>query len=206
MHVLGKIVSIAMLGCCSLSAWAADPWCSPGGSSALSFEWVSTDKAEPSKGNVIIKDASGKIVQVLRDVTNRHANSELLDTYRDFNNDGCPDLVVSVDMAAIGNESVEAFLYDPKTRQFAFNEALSGLGGLDLDPKDKNCVGSYWKGGAEDMYYARHCWKGDKLVMQSEYNVSPRYNTEGEFQCFLHVTTTYRDGKKRTNTKCTKKF
>lgn len=204
--MLWKRLSVAMLCCWAMSAWAADPWCSSGGTSALTFVWVPKDKAAPSIGSVRIKDASGKIVQVLDNVTNEYGNSESLRSDRDFNHDGCPDLVVTADMAAIGNESVQAFLYDPRTKRFSLHAALSGLGGLDLDPENKHCVTSTWKGGAEDLYWAQHCWNKGKLIIQREYDVSPRYNTEGEFQCYLHVTTDYRGGKKRERTDCTKKF
>lgn len=196
---------MAILCCWSLPAWAADPWCSPGGASALRFEWLPKDTSNPSIGSVRIKDASGKTVQMLNNVTNDYGNSESLRN-RDFNNDGCPDLVVTADMAAIGNESVEAFLYDPRKKRFELNKALSGLGGLDLDPDDKNCVTSSWKGGAQDIYWAQHCWNKGKLVIQREYDVSPMYNTEGEFQCYQHITTDYRSGKKRERTDCTKEF
>lgn len=64
----------------------------------------------------------------------------------------------------------------------------------------------YWKGGAEDMHSERHCWSKGKLVLKSEYEVSPLYNGEGEFQCYQHVETAYRGGKKHTRTSCTKEF
>lgn len=195
-----------MLCCWTMSACAADPWCSAGAQPALSFEWLPKDKAEPSLGSVRIRDANGRIVQVLENVENYREDSASLGTGTDFNNDGCPDLVVTSSMAAIGNESVTAFLYNPRTRRFELSEALSAVGGLQLDSRDRNCVTGDWKGGAQDVYSQRLCWSKGKLVLESEYDVSPRYNKEGEFQCFLHTETVYRGGKKRERTKCTKEF
>ena len=196
-------VSIAMLCCWPLFSWAADPWCS---SRALQLEWLPNNQAEPSVGSVQIKNPSGKIVQVLGSLENYGENSESLRTSRDFNNDGCADLVVTSSVAAIGNESIKAFLYNPRTRRFDVSQALSGIGGLDIDPRDKNCVTGSWKGGAMDFYSARHCWRKGKLVMKSEHSVSPLYNDQGELQCYQNVITDYRGGKKRKRTSCTKEF
>ncbi|MBD8530533.1 hypothetical protein IFT83_11155 [Massilia sp. CFBP 13647] len=198
--------AVAMLCCCSLSAWAAAPWCSPRGKPAFTFQWVARDKADPALGSVRIKDAAGKTVQVLADVENYYADSKSFDTGTDFNNDGCADLVVTTSVAGIGNESLAVFLYNPRTKRFEANEALSNIGGLELDPKDRNCVTGGWKGGAEDMYSSRHCWKQGQLVMISEYKVSPLYGPEGEFTCYEHVETEYRGGEKREKKSCTKEF
>lgn len=129
-------LSLAILCCWTLSAWAADPWCSPRGTAAYTFEWLPKDKAEPSVGSVRVKDASGKIVQVLGNLENFHGSSESLGAGRDFNNDSCPDLLVTHSVAAIGNESVQAFLYNSKAKRFELSEALSDIGGLDLDPEE----------------------------------------------------------------------
>lgn len=57
--------SLTLLCCCAAHAWAGDAWCRAGGTPALAFEWVPKDKAEPSVGSVRVKDAYGKVVQVL---------------------------------------------------------------------------------------------------------------------------------------------
>lgn len=206
MIVMWAKCAIAMLCCSSLSAWAADPWCSPRGKPAFTFEWLAKGKANPDLGSVRIRDAAGKTVQVLADVENYYRDSESFGTGTDFNNDGCADLTVTSSVAGIGNRSSTVFLYNPRTRRFEANEALSTIGGLALDPKDKNCVNGDWKGGAEDMYASRHCWKAGKLVLMSEYQVSPLYGPEGEFACYEHVETEYRGGKKREKKSCTKEF
>jgi hypothetical protein len=200
-------LAIALLCCWAASAFAADPWCRPGGASALRFEWIPASKAEPRVGSVRIKDESGKTVQVLDAVENHYGGSELpLGRRDDFNNDGCPDLAVTNSIAGIGNESLTVFLYDPRAKRFEENEALSGIGGLNVDPHDRNCVNGEWKGGAEDVYTSRHCWRRGKLVPIKEYSVSPLYNRKGELACYEHVETTYRGGRKRTRTRCTQKF
>lgn len=201
-----RAAAMAMLCCCALPAMAADPWCSARATPALTFEWQSANKAEPTVGRVLVKDASGKTVQVLDKLENYYGSSESLRSEADFNNDGCRDLVVTNSVAGIGNESKSVFLYQPATRRFVLNEALSEIGGLELDRDDKNCVTSFWKGGAADMYFARHCWNKGKLLIQRESEVSPRYKEDGEVQCYEHVETEYRGGRKRTRTDCTKEF
>jgi hypothetical protein len=69
-------LTIALLCCWAASVSAADPWCRPGGASALRFEWVPANKAEPKIGSVRIKDVSGKTVQVLDAVENYYGGSE----------------------------------------------------------------------------------------------------------------------------------
>lgn len=201
-----RLVSMALLCCCPLSAWAAAPACGPEARDGFTFEWVPKDPSDPTVGSVRIKAASGQVVQVLDGLNNYWHDSDGLRTGRDYNNDGCPDLVVTDSMAAIGNESVAAFLYDPATGRFAYSEPLSVIGGLDLDPRDRNCVTGSWKGGAEDVFTDKHCWIKGKLVLKEEYSVSPLYNAEGEFQCYEHVRTVYRDGRKRIRRDCTRKF
>lgn len=201
-----RAAALAMLCCCALPAMAADPWCSARDKPALTFVWQPANKAEPSVGRVLVKDASGKTVQVLDKLENYFASSESLRSGTDFNNDGCRDLVVTNSVAGIGNESSSVFLYQPTTKRFVLSEALSEIGGLELDRDDKNCVTSFWKGGAADMYFARHCWNNGKLLIQRESQVSPRYKEDGEVQCYEHVETTYRGGKKRTKTDCTQEF
>ena len=189
-----------------MSVWAADPWCNARDSRAYQFDWLPKHKPEESIGSVLIKDASGKIVQVLDNVENYHRSRESLDTSRDFNNDSCADLLVTRNVGATGNESVDAFLYNRKTKRFEVSKALSTIGGLDIDPRDKNCVTSSWKGGAMDFYAAQHCWNKGKLVMESEETVWPTYNDEDELQCYYHTKISYRGGKKRERTKCTKQW
>jgi len=201
-----RVAVLAMLCCCSLPAMAADPWCSVRDKPALTFAWQPANKAEPSVGRVFVKDASGKTVQVLDKLENYDGSSESLRTGTDFNNDGCPDLVVTNSVAGIGNETLSVFLYQPGKRQFVLNQALSEIGGLQLDSDDKNCVTGSWKGGAVDMYTARHCWNKGKLVIRGEYQVSARYKEDGEVQCYQHVETEYRNGRKRTKTSCTQEF
>ncbi|QNA89951.1 hypothetical protein G4G28_18240 [Massilia sp. Dwa41.01b] len=206
-----KTLSIVLLCCSSLPAWAFDPWCSPRGKQAYRFEWVVKGKAEDLDGSFVgevrIRNASGKLVQVLGNVSNYYGeDSEWLPGARDYNNDGCPDLVMTSQVAGIGNASVEAYLYNPRRRRFELNEALSNIGGLDVDPRDKNCVTGGWKSGADSVYASRHCWKKGKLVLVSEYKISPRYKEGSESFCYEHIETTYRGGRKRTRTKCTKTF
>jgi hypothetical protein len=165
---------------------------------------ASGDTSQVENGSVRVRDAAGKVVQVLDDQENYYHDTDALGTGVDFNNDGCPDLKVTNSVAGIGNESLSVFLYNPATRRFEFNRASSDLGGLDLDSRDPNCVTGFWKGGAVDMHSERHCWKKGKLVKEREWTVSARYNGEGEFQCYQHEETIYRGGKKHTHTDCTK--
>ena len=201
-----KSLPIALLCCWSVSAWAADPWCGTSGSPAYTFEWQPKNEAEPRLGSVRVRDAAGRTVQVLDAIENYHASGDMLGTNRDFNGDRCPDLVVTNSVAGIGNESLSVFLYQPASRRFVFNEALSAIGGLDVDARDKRCVTGFWKGGAADVHTERHCWRKGKLVLVEAYDVSPRYNEAGELQCYEHETATYHGGRKRVRRECTKEF
>jgi len=197
---------MALLCCWSTAACAADAWCTALSKPAYSFEWVANSEVEDNTGSVRVKDASGKTVQVLANLENYYGSSDGLDARRDFNNDGCPDLVVTHSKAGIGNESARVFLYSRSRQRFEANEALSNIGGLDLDPRDRNCVTGSWKGGAQDINWEQHCWNKGKLVLMREGSVSPMYDEEGTFQCYEHVETTYRNGKKHTRTDCTQEF
>lgn len=193
-----------LLGLWSTAVSAADPWCSARGNEVLSFEWTPTDAAEPRIGSVRVQHAdSGKTVQVLKNVENYRDNSDSF-RYQDLNNDGCRDLLVTSSVAGIGNESNTVFLYSPRTKRFVLSKALTDIGGLDVDRRDKNCVTGFWKGGAADFYTSRHCWRHGKLVIKSEYSVSPVVKAGRD--CYLHITTEYRDGKKRMKRSCTKEL
>lgn len=189
-----------------MSAWASDPWCSAGKTPAFNFEWQPKDQEEPSFGSVVIKDTSGNTIQVLDDIDNYRGDAESLYANTDFNNDGCPDLVVTSFVGASGNETLTAFLYDRKTQRFAYSEALSNIGGLQLDPRNKNCVTASGKGGADTVYSERHCWSKGKLVLKSESKSVALYDDNGQLKCYQHVDTEYRGGKKRTRTSCTSEF
>jgi hypothetical protein len=84
---------------------------------------------------------------------------------------------------------------------------LSEIGGLDIDPKDKNCVTSFWKGGAADIGFAQYCWSNGTLLKRKEYSVSPLINEDdGELACYEHIETTYTNGKAETKRTCTMEF
>lgn len=186
------------------SARAADPWCGPHPEEVLRFKWLPKGGVESQVGSVQIEDIkNGKIIQVLDNVENYRADSESL-TSRDFNNDGCGDLVVTSAVAAIGNETSSVFLYDRTRRRFVFNKVLSDIGGIDIDPHNPNCVTGSWKGGADDMYATTHCWRKGKLVLQNEYSLTTRLDQEGNVACYEKVETTYVRGQKKIRKRCTK--
>lgn len=196
---------IVLLGCCALPTWAADPWCTARGKAALRFEWL-PQAADGALGSVrIVRADSGKTLQVIEHVENYRADGESLDT-RDFNNDGCGDLAVLAHMAGIGNASSTVYLYDRKRRQFVENAALSNIGGLELDERDRNCVNGGWKTGADRVQTERHCWSGGKLVLKGRYSMAPRIGDDGEFECYEHVETEYIRGRAKTRKTCTKKY
>lgn len=199
-------VLVALMGLWSVSAWAADPWCSARENRVHSFAWTATDKAEPRLGTVHVKHVdSGKTVQVIPNVENYHDDSDAF-RFTDFNNDRCPDLLVTSSVAGIGNESNTVFLYDRKRRKFVLSKTLSEIGGLNIDRRDKNCVTGFWKGGAADFYTSKHCWRNGRLVIKREYSVGPVVNADGEQQCYQHITTEYHGGKKKVKKRCTQEF
>ncbi|USX29175.1 hypothetical protein NHH73_13205 [Oxalobacteraceae bacterium OTU3CINTB1] len=202
-NMLRLIMLLTVLSSCSPSAWA-DPWCGPRPEEVLRFKWLPEGGVESQVGSVQVEDIkSGKILQVLEHVENYRADSESLSS-RDFNNDGCGDLVVTSAMAAIGNESSSVFLYDRASRRFVFSKVLSDLGGIDIDPGNPNCVTSSWKGGAENMYAATHCWRKGKLVLQSESSLTMLVDEDGDFSCYEQINTTYVNGRKKIRKRCTK--
>jgi hypothetical protein len=197
---------LTVLASCSPSARAEDPWCGKHPEKVLRFKWLPKGGAEAQVGSVQIEDIkTGKIIQVLENVENYRASSESLSS-RDFNNDGCGDLVVISAMAAIGNENSSVFLYDRASRRFVFNEVLSDIGGIDIDPRNPNCVTSSWKGGAENMYASTHCWRKGRLVLQSEFSLTPLVDEEGNFTCYEQIDTTYVRGRKKIRKRCTKEY
>lgn len=201
-----KKLMMAVFCSSSLSAWAANPQCSAGKKTEFKFEWQPEVSLQARAGRVLVKDTAGKIVQTLEGLENFRETSESLGTGRDFNNDGCPDLVVTSGLSGIGNETVTVFLYNPRTRRFEKSKRLSNLGGLDVDPRDKNCVTGSWKTGADSFHFERHCWLKGRLVLMSEEKDSAVLDSAGRLQCYRHVQSDYRDGKKRTRTNCTKEM
>jgi hypothetical protein len=173
----------------------------------VAFRWVPKDADAPSAGSVRVVDVrSARTVQVLDGVTNHYGDDGGLFA-QDLNNDGCPDLVVTSDVAPIGNTSSTVYLYDRVRGRFVFDEALSAIGNIGVDGRDPNCVTGDWKGGAEDVGGERYCWRKGRLVKTSEYSVRPLYDREtGAFSCYEHIDTTYAGGRKRVRRHCTKRF
>jgi len=173
------------------------------------FAWVPADAADPHVGRVdVIEARGGRVVQTIGGVENYYGDAEdgAL-AAQDLNNDGCPDLVVTSSVAAIGNRSATVYLYDRGRRRFVYHEGLSTIGDPTVDDRDPNCVTTSWKGGAEDSYSGRHCWRGGRLVLVSDYSLSPLYDKEtGEFACYEQVETTYVGKRKRVRRKCTKTY
>ena len=197
---------IASLALASAPAWSADTGCRPDAKVAFTFTWIPQSAAEPTAGSIRIADRGGRTVQVLENLEYYYGGDEsaadAMDT-RDFNHDGCGDLVIANSIAGIGNTSSTAFLFDPRRGRFVAHDVLSGIMGLDIDPRDRRCVTGFGKGGAADIHTERHCWSQGRLVLKEQYSVSPRVDTDGELTCYLHTTTTYRNGKKKTRTQCT---
>ncbi|HEX8601538.1 MAG TPA: hypothetical protein VF774_02760 [Pseudoduganella sp.] len=202
-----RTMFITLLGLASGPAWSAGKQCSLDAKAMFTFVWIPQTAAEPNSGSMRITDRAGRTVQVLDNLEyyygDRESAGDLVDT-RDFNNDGCGDLVVTNSVAAIGNTISTAFLYEPASRRFVEHEAMSGIMGLDIDPLDKRCIAGFSKGGAADFSYAQYCWSKGKLVLKQESSVSGLVNPEGEPTCYLHTKTTYHNGKKKTREKCTK--
>ena len=197
--------AVALACLVPLAGWAAGASCGD----PVRFAWVPAGAAQVQSGRVDVIDVrSGRTIQRIEAGENFYAGDADggLDA-RDLNNDGCPDLVVTNGVAAIGNRSVTVYLYDRKRRRFVANDALSAIGDPSVDDRDRNCVTGSWKGGAEDVYSSRHCWRGSRLVLVSDYSLSPLYDKEtGEFACYEQVETTYAGKRKRVRRKCTKTY
>ena len=194
---------IFALFCSPALASTGDPWCSPAKEPhAYSFAWQPDRNASSGPGSVRVSNAAGRTVQILANVEH-DAGSQAPSKIHDYNNDGCDDLAIVSDVAAIGNESKTVFLYDRQRKRFVRSNILSEIGGLELDPRHRNCVTGFWKGGAMDFSTSRHCWKNGKLLIEKAYEVSAVGDEDGKHRCYLHVNTTYRGGKKRVTKRCT---
>jgi hypothetical protein len=171
------------------------------------FAWEPQDAQKPNSGSVRVADArTGGTVQVLQDVQNYQGDDNGLQAL-DLNNDGCPDLVVTADVAPIGNRINTVYLYDRTRRRFVFDAALSEIPDLAVDSRDPNCLTGDWKGGADDVGGERYCWRKGRLVKSSDYSVKPLYDRKtGKFSCYEHVETTHAGGRKRVRKDCTKRF
>lgn len=204
-----RLILLTLLALASAPAWSAGKQCSLDARTMFTFTWVPQTAADPTTGSVRITDRAGRTVQVLDNQTYYYGGDEDAANSMatgDFNNDGCGDLVFASDIAPIGNTSNTVFLYEPSRRRFVAHEQLSDIVGLDIDPRDKHCVTGFWKGGAEYVGTQRYCWSKGRLILKEEASVSPRIDSEGEIACYLHTRTTYRHGKKKTRTTCTKEF
>ena len=186
-----------------VAALAAGPRCD----AQLAFHWVPIEANAPTVGSVrVVDERSARTVQVLDGVTNYQGEDGGLFA-QDLNNDGCPDLVVTSEVAPIGNTSSMVYLYDRASGRFVFDEALSAIGNINVDSRDRNCLTGDWKGGAEDVGGERYCWRKGKLIKTNEYSVRPLYDkATGKFSCYEHVVTTYAGGRKRVRRDCTKRF
>ena len=157
----------------------------------VAFRWVPKDADAPSSGSVHVVDArSSRTVQVLDGVTNHYGDDGGLFA-RDLDNDGCPDLVVTSDVAPIGNTSSTVYLYDRVRGRFVFNEALSAIGNISVDGRDPGCVMGDWKGGAEDVGGERYCWRKGRLVKTNDGGRATVYLLHGIY-----------GSSRRTNTAC----
>ncbi|WP_338765633.1 hypothetical protein [Massilia sp. METH4] len=166
-----RTIFIALLGLASAPAWSAGKQCDPDAKNTFTFTWIPKTASVPTAGSMRITDRADRTVQVLDNLEYYYGDSEdsgnLVDG-RDYNNDGCGDLVLVSSVAAIGNTSNTAFLYDPVRRRFVEHEGLSVIMGLDIDPRDRRCVTGFGKGGAVDIHTARHCWSNGRLVLKEE--------------------------------------
>lgn len=53
---------------------------------------------------------------------------------------------------------------------------------------------------------SRSCRVKGQLVLMREWTVTPLVNRKGAFQCYQHIDTTYKAGKKQTRKTCTKQL
>ncbi|WP_322400283.1 XAC2610-related protein [Massilia luteola] len=198
-----KRVLAGLAGLVPLAALAAGPACD----AHAGFAWRPADAGAPASGSVHVVDTrTGRTVQVLDGVQNYYGNDDGLFA-QDLNNDGCPDLVVTTEVAPIGNRTSTIYLYDRASGRFVFSEALSAIGDINVDSRDPNCLTGDWKGGADDVGGERYCWRKGKLVKTNDYSVRPMYDKKtGTFSCFEHSETTHAGGRKRERRDCTKRF
>jgi tetratricopeptide (TPR) repeat protein len=107
---------------------------------------------------ITITDAStNKVIQYL-DVENDDEGSQSHPGVDDFslddiNFDGYKDIGLLVACGGTGNCDSSFWLFNPRTRQFAFSKDFEGLGTLTLDPKKKQ-INTHSNGGHAGMIHS----------------------------------------------------
>jgi len=89
--------------------------------------------------------------------------------YVDLNFDGYPDKMILLDRGAgrnVCNETYEISVFNPRTKQYEYNEQLSEVGSPEPNKKDKTIKG-FWRSGPVDTFYV-YQWKGYRLILIKE--------------------------------------
>jgi len=90
-------------------------------------------------------------------------------TYVDLNFDGHPDKLEGESRGGgrnARNVTYQVSLFDPQTKTYVFNDALSTLGSLEAHPDSKTLT-SFWRSGPIDTSYV-YQWEGFRLVLVQE--------------------------------------
>jgi hypothetical protein len=145
---------------------------------------------------VLMKDKNGKyeVVQILDAQQSEPPPSKLgYFVTRDMNFDGYEDISLLTWWGATGNAGFNYWLYNPKTKEFVFNETLSSLSN-PTPHTDSQTITTHSNGGAAGMIFVDQVYKygnGEyvfiKEVKQEE--------TDGTRGIFTRTTTELKDGK-----------
>lgn len=140
----------------------------------------------------------GKLIQVLK-YPGSFTNEANVVAYADVNFDSYKDLVIfSHDGGAGPNFGNNYYIYNPKTKTFAFNEKLSDLSQPFIDEKNK-LIYAAWRDGAANHGNEKYKWIKGKLKLVEYYET--RYLDEDK------VEETYRiliNGKMKGKTRIVK--
>jgi hypothetical protein len=126
----------------------------------LDGEWFSVNA-------VIVKDRKKNSVVQIIEPQGIETRSPPKDSIRmtDANFDGYPDIsVLANDGGAGPNNSYNFYLYNPEKRMFEFDEDLSELTQIEIDPVRKE-IRSAWRNGAAEHGFERYRFSGGKLEL-----------------------------------------
>lgn len=112
-----------------------------------------------------------KIIQVIKNAGFVSDTTSVLD-FDDVNFDGLKDLVVFAHDGGSGpNFGNNYYIFNPKTKQFVYNETMSDLTQPEVNSKTKT-VNAAWRNGAANHGSETYKWIKNKLTMVESYETN----------------------------------
>lgn len=114
-----------------------------------------------------VYDKNNKKIQTIRNAGYLTDQNNTLDMI-DANFDGYEDMMIySHDGGAGPNNGYNFYIYDPKSKQFEYDQTLSELTQIQVDTKAK-MITAAWRNGAAQHGYEEYKWINGKLTMTKQ--------------------------------------